>query len=330
MRRVFAATVWSLAALAFGSFAPTPARADLTLQASYASAGFSLGTLAFNFAGSPTPAPYSCCGPLGMAFPTTGGVMISTYPGSNYILPSYSTLNQDASLVPSSFVGAGQVVGLARSGGQIYAASQSTGQIYRINNDGSYASTLSSGLPSATSLATNPANGHLFSGTGVGIVDINPADGSFTLFANTIVDGITFSADGSRMYAASGSNIIGYNTATATSFLSFSVPDGPDGVAIGSGSLAGKLYINNNGGTFYEYDLTTAALTLMASGGTRGDFVEVAPDGALLITQTDRVLRLTAPSGGGFETTNTPEPASLAIFGAAIAGLAGLRRRVRT
>src|SRR5262249_44638607 len=94
------------------------------------------------------------------------------------------------------------------------------------------------------------------------------------------------------------------------------IPGVVDGSALGSGVLAGNLFVNTNGGTVVEVNLTTLAQTLIASGGSRGDFVTADPlDGSLLLTQTDRVLRLTAPPGGGFVTPSVPEPAGLTLFG---------------
>ncbi|MEP6755633.1 MAG: PEP-CTERM sorting domain-containing protein, partial [Chthonomonadales bacterium] len=71
----------------------------------------------------------------------------------------------------------------------------------------------------------------------------------------------------------------------------------------------------------------TSASTLIASGGSRGDFVAVDPNGTLLLTQIDRIQRLTAPQGGGFG--QTPEPGTLAMIGGmgAFGGLFLVRRR---
>src|SRR5579864_4851135 len=48
-----------------------------TLTPSAITAGFSLSQFADEF-----PTTGFCCGPLGIAFPTTGGVMVSDYPGN--------------------------------------------------------------------------------------------------------------------------------------------------------------------------------------------------------------------------------------------------------
>jgi hypothetical protein len=55
------------------------------------------------------------------------------------------------------------------------------------------------------------------------------------------------------------------------------------------------------------------------------------PNGSLLLTQTDSVLRLNPPPGGGFGAGTTPEPASLTLLLIGAIGVAGYgwRRRGR-
>jgi len=63
--------------------------------------------------------------------------------------------------------------------------------------------------------------------------------------------------------------------------------------------------------------------SVIATGGSRGDFVVVDPNNdSLLLTQTDRVLRLTAPNGSGFEGA-APLP-STALAGLGLFGALGL------
>jgi hypothetical protein len=99
-----------------------------------------------------------------------------------------------------------------------------------------------------------------------------------------------------------------------------------DGTALGAGTLAGNIFVNTNAGTVVEVNLTTLARTLIATGGTRGDFVTVDPtNGTLLLTQTNQIFRLTAPPGGSFGAV--PEPQTLTIFGLIGLGLLLASRR---
>src|SRR5204862_4078385 len=104
-------------------------------------------------------------------------------------------------------------------------------------------------------------------------------------------------ADGRTLYAAAlRERILGFDTTSkAQVFDSGTIPF-VDGPALGAGSLAGKIFGNVNDGTVWEVDLATRAQTMLASGGSRGDLVAVDPaDGTLLLTQTDRILRLHGP-----------------------------------
>src|SRR6059036_1720940 len=57
--------------------------------------------------------------------------------------------------------------------------------------------------------------------------------------------------------------------------------------------------INRNGGIITKVDLTTTPPTFtdIFTGGTRGDFTAVGPDGCLYATQSDRVIKLTNADG---------------------------------
>jgi hypothetical protein len=178
----------------------------------------------------------------------------------------------------------------------------------------------------------NPFTGKMYVSdccTGTGIWEVDPISNSKVQKIAGSFDGLTLNADGSILYAEIGGTIVGYNTTTfAPVYNSGFITGGPDGVAIGTGSLAGKLFINTNAGQLWEQDITSHVLTLLMTGGSRGDFVQVDPNnGSLLITQTDLVLRLTAPAGGGFEGGTAPEPGSLALVALGLAALRFRRRR---
>ena len=98
--------------------------------------------------------------------------------------------------------------------------------------------------------------------------------------------------------ALDGYGVQGYSMSTGLKvFDSGQLPSGTndaDGIAIGSGDLRNELFVNTNQGTIVEVSITSPSThTVIASGGSRGDFATVDPNnGTFLLSQTDRVVRL--------------------------------------
>ncbi|MBV9851541.1 MAG: PEP-CTERM sorting domain-containing protein [Armatimonadetes bacterium] len=229
-------------------------------------------------------------------------------------------------------------LGLAQLNGNIYMTQQGIGDVVQINSDGTFNQVIASGFPYATGILADSFNNSLYvSNTSHGpIYKVNPVTKVKTPFVNAEVDGLALSADGSILYGAVDAgaldgHVLGFSTATgAQVFDSGFIPGDIDGSALGTGTLTGNLFVNTNGGTVYEVNLATDAQTLIASGGSRGDFVTVDPNTSLLLTQTDRIIRLTPGNGGGFVGgTAVPEASSLALLGLSLPGLVGLTLRAR-
>jgi len=164
--------------------------------------------------------------------------------------------------------------------------------------------------------------------TGASVFEIDPIAKTSTLFVSQAADGLTITSDGKTLYLANigSGHLLGFDTTTrAPVFDSGFIGGGIDGSALGTGSLAGNIFINVNNGTLLELNLASKAITGIVTGGSRGDLVTVDSNGSLLFTQTDSVLRLTAPIGGGFG--NVAEPATLALFTIGLAGLGFSRRK---
>lgn len=209
---------------------------------------------------------------------------------------------------------------------------QSSGRLVALNNNGTQAgAAVLSGLGTATGLATNPVTGAIYisnaPATPGTILMYNPVTKALTTLSLSGVpagtnsfDGLAVNATGTVLYAANwGGNghVYAFNASTGAFVADLGFVAGvPDGLAIGqSGSIAGDLFVNTNAGTVVEINLTTDVQTLIASGGSRGDFVAVDPNGSLLLTQTDDIERLT-PINGSFDS-GVPGP----IAGTGLPGL---------
>lgn len=308
-----------LAILTIASGMSGKAANALTLTAYGSTAGFSLSTFATNF-----PTAFNI-GPLGITFPTSGGVLVTDFPGNVRLFPT-DTDGQDASTItPSATYSLSDALGLAQVGNAIYMTQQGAGTVVQVNANGTFNKSILSDVYAATGIVANPANGHLFvTAIGLGsIIDVDPIAKTFSTFAYLYGDGLSITKDGKTLYVASGGEILGYDTTTkAQVFASGYIPGGVDGTALGVGSIAGNIYTNNNDGTVWQVDLTTKAQTLIASGGTRGDFLTVDPNScSLLLTQTSTIERLTAPKGACFvapDPKNVPEPSPLFGLGAIV------------
>ncbi len=304
------------------------ARADLVLTAAGQSEGFQLSTFATDFPS------YNNIGPLGISFPAGDGVLVSDIYGTVRQFPNRGDGQSAGAARVGGNYGLEGAVGMAQVGDKTYLVQRSPSCLVELGPGGAILRTAAFLPPRSTGVVANPLTGRLYVSNEAGaIMDVDPRTGLVRPFATAAGDGLT--TDGRTLYAATASgHVLGFDLLTgAQIFDSGFLPGGPDGTALGGGLLDGLLFANNNDGTVTQFNLATGVLTQIATGGSRGDFIAVAPDGSLLITQSDRVVRLTPPTGGVFGPSGgpgIPEPTTLLLFGLGLLGLGGmhLSRRV--
>jgi hypothetical protein len=285
----------------------TTSAGGLTLTAN-APLGFQLTTFASGFPQG------GGVGPLGIAFPSSGGVLVADGAGNVRVFPT-DTDGQDAASVPPTPGSPGAADfpnGIANLNGLVYMTLKNDNEVVQVSDSGIVQAVVARNIPAALGITADPLNGHLFVSSSNGIYDVDPASQTATIFVNAIADGVAFDPSTDTLYAATTSQVLGYDVQTgAQAFASQAITGTPDGIAVGTGGFAGFLLANTNGGSLVLINLNTKFQSVIASGGTRGDFVTLDPtNSTLLITQSDRIVRLFLPSGGGFggSPTSTPTP----------------------
>jgi hypothetical protein len=277
-----------------------PAATGLSLTAAGKAAGLSLSSYVDGFPSGPDGE-----GPIGISYLSGGKFAVSDGAGNVRIVTSDTDGQHAASFPAAGGDGtAGQTNGLAQVGGALYLAHGDAGNVVQLKADGTIDHTIVS-IPDPVGIVANPGNGHLFvSSQGAGntstIYDVDPVAKTDTVFANVTssVDGLALDSTAGILYGATPAGVLGWNVSTkASAFDSGAIAGTPKGVALGTGSFAGNLLVNTDGGTLIEVNLSTKAQTPLASGGSHGSLLAVDPtNNSLLVTQTDSILRLSPPA----------------------------------
>jgi hypothetical protein len=207
---------------------------------------------------------------------------------------------QASALASHTFSG---VVNTARAGGVTYA-SVLGGGYFSVANNLATTPVPVTGVPgtfqAGYGLWANPVTGHLLAASAAaGLWDIDPVSGVAVLIdGSRIYDGVTVSPDGKTAYGESNGHIYGFDISNLASipppFDSGLLPGSPDGTGvISGGSLNGDVIVNANDGTVGLLNPNTHSYTIIASGGTRGDFASADPsNGTLFLAEFDATWRL--------------------------------------
>jgi WD40 repeat protein len=242
-------------------------------------------------------------GVTSIVFRQQGGELVSDGSGNVRLFPTDSDGQSAAYFTPSQVFAPGDATGLAQESGNIYMTQQSSEDVVQLNANGTFEKVIANNMLNASGIAVNPQNGDLFVSDAYStIYDVNPKTDTATSFLHPVVDyGVAVSPDGKTLYAAGiyDNQVMGYNTQSGTSvFNSGPIADGPNGLALGTGRFAGHLYVSTLDGSLIDINLATNSQTVIASGGERGDFLAFDPnDGSLLVTQSDRIVRVKFPPG---------------------------------
>jgi hypothetical protein len=197
--------------------------------------------------------------------------------------------------------------------GELYAVIDGEDEIVQLNPSTGEVVRVVANVEMPLGIATDPVSGDLFvtsDGFAAGVWRIgNPSSATPTvsLYASGMEgpDGISAGPDGTlyvedngTIYSVAGTASASPGTENVLGYVS-----GADGVGVGANpfdpAAPSYIVVNSNYGELVQVPLDAGEATAspMFTGGTRGDFVTVAPDGCLYATQRNSVLRVSGSGG---------------------------------
>ncbi len=236
------------------------------------------------------PGSGASIGPLGIAFyPDGERVLVSGGAGRN-ALYRFSLTGGEASTVLATLDVPVYDMGFDENGylwattggGPLVQLDPGTGEILARYGDGV-------GL----GLAVDPNSSKIFVSTGRGVESFDPQTGTFDVFSETRVHGLAFAPDGTlwgTTWPYNGEVVRFNRIGRAETVLEFAQPAG--GLTFGQAgtALEGLLFVSfAEGGDLAMVDLASLGSVMIASGGSRGDFLHVGPGGRLFVTQSNQV-----------------------------------------
>lgn len=217
---------------------------------------------------------------------------------------------------------------LTMVGGVYYATTDFTQKVVTFDPTTLAVSSTGASLPCwGQGLTGDPTTGSLIVDTVCGIFKVKdplspaPTVKPFTRSKDHF-DGNAFSSDGLSLWAAdtTTNQVVQFNRKGKV-LTTISDPHGPDGIVfalpdtnLGGIDISNNVFVNNNDGTIVRIDTNNGnTMTVVASGGTRGDYGIAGPDGCFYATQSDRVEQVepcffesTGPTTTEPDTTTTP------------------------
>lgn len=307
--------------------ASVPAQAVLTLTQDAVDLGFTLSTFATLTPGS------TGFGPFGVAVTSSGDVLVSNYANATmYVFKDIDGQTAASALLtrPST----SGTTAYATAGGQAYGAQNGKFVQFTANGAVDHALTGVSTFP-YLGMWGNLTNGHIVATSSAGLIDIDPlangGTGSQRVIAPVFGDGVTVSPDGKTAFLERSGGFATYDIATGAFGYSVSGFPGADGTGVisSTNALNGNVVVNTNLGEVWMYNPQTAAKTLLAKGGTRGDYVAAdTTNGTLFLDYSEGVYRLGCGANCGIGSPPTvPEPGSMALVAGGVGVVALLRRR---
>lgn len=139
-----------------------------------------------------------------MAVNGAGNVLVNTGAGTLYVFQDIDGQTPASALftqASNNFVGA-----FTASGGVVYGATFG-GNYKSFNPDGTVAN--ANVFPLLANqfdlgMWTNPKNGHIISNSALGLIDIDPATGNYSVITSGTGDGVSVSPDGKTAYSERG------------------------------------------------------------------------------------------------------------------------------
>ncbi|HSZ14232.1 MAG TPA: hypothetical protein VK790_09370 [Solirubrobacteraceae bacterium] len=294
------------------SFPTDPLEVEVT-GLPIAASGWEVHMFADGFYNLPHPTNQFYLGPIGIVSDASNNLYIGDAPnGLVYKFGPAGGLAGPASVLSLSSIGYWPLGLSFGKDGALYAVMDGEDKVVQLNPATGEVVRVVANVEEPLGIATDPVSGDLFvtsDGLSPGIWRIsNPSSATPTasLYAGGMdaPDGISAGPDGTfyveddgTIYSVAGTASASPGTESVLGYVS-----GADGVGVGANpfdpAAPSYVVVNSNYGELVQVPLGAGETTTspIFTGGTRGDFVTVAPDGCLYATQSNSVLRV---SGSG-------------------------------